>query len=347
MSKIHVTPALFESKFQIAPAAIVFHRELSDACVRLILAINQIKHSAPNWVILQEDLQHRLSFGRDKMKKTMMEAVKFGYLRIRQVRQEKGKVNAKGKAIAGQFYRNDFDFNIEGTFEPLPEMLPNVDERSPKPAALPVEALEPTTEKPSTAKPSTERSVLPMPDKPMPRLKALEGNASLSSKSKAVDASRSKQDPAVRGRKHKRPDDEEDRFQWLIGLQILDEKGYLNEDALSYLAHTYTRQRLEDAYYHMLNKIQKKSFKAKSPIAVFRHLLENEHNCRGTNAELNEAFARKFASDLGWGTLQINEKYVIDKNVSAKDLGLNMEPKAFRSSLENLYLSIHGSFTNG
>lgn len=156
-----------------------------------------------------------------------------------------------------------------------------------------------------------------------------------------MDASPSRQ------RKHKRSEAHEDLFQWLLGLQICDESGYLDEDEMSYLSHKYTRVQLENAFCHLQHKINKKGFKPKSNIAIFKHLLQNEHNLIGMNAEINEAFARKFANDLGWGTLKINEKYVIDKNHSAKDLSLNMEPAAFRSSLENLYMGIHGQFATG
>jgi len=340
MSKIHVTPALFESKFQIAPAEIVFHRSISSDTKILILAINQIKHSAPSWTIIQSDLQNRLCFGRDKMKKAMAEAVQFGYLRVKQVRQEKGKVNAKGQPIAGQFNRNDFDFNIDGNFEIVDEQ--EKDDKS-NGKGLSLEASEPSTEKPSTAKPSTVNQPLPMPDKPMPRLKALKGNASLSKSSRALEASPVKKDSSPsKARKHKRTEDHENKFQYLLGLQILDDNGYLNEDDMSYLSFKYSQKQIDDAYYHMLYKMEKKDFKARNPLAVFKFLLKNEHNARGANSDINATYARKIKSEFNWTSLEIKEKYVIDKNNSAKDISLNMEPSAFRDSLGGLLMGMMG-----
>jgi hypothetical protein len=346
MSEIHFEPEdqSYEDGYTVVTNNIIVDKDLTDSAKILLI---YLMSNSPTWKVYGRFTAKLLGWGKEKLSSAIRCLYTLGYI-TRIQNREKGKWTHYTYRYSNKpkFKNPAWQSQFKSSGQ-KPEMLPNVDETPSTPETLPVEAVQPKRQKPAPVQSSPDNRPLPKPNKPMPNLNGYEGNASLSSKSKAMDASRTKQDPATRGRKHKRPDDEEDRFQWLLGLHILDEKGYLNEDALSYLAHTYTRKRLEDAYFHMLHKIQKKSFKAKSPIAVFRHLLENEHNCRGTDAELNEAFARKFASDLGWGSLLINENYVIDKNVSAKDLSLNMEPAAFRSSLENLYLSIHGSFTNG
>ena len=141
-------------------------------------------------------------------------------------------------------------------------------------------------------------------------------------------------------RRYKRTPEHEDLFQWLLGLQILDENGFLNVDDMSYLSHKYKAVQLENAYFHMQHKIEKKGFKARSPLAVFKFLLANEHNARGENCDINAQIAAKFMADLGWHTLEIKEKHVQDRNVSAKDISLNMCPAEFKGSLERLYSSI-------
>ena len=190
-----------------------------------------------------------------------------------------------------------------------------------------------------------------MPNIPMPnRPKAMKAMPSSISSSQALEASPSKkpigkQDPEVRGRRHKRPEAQEETFQWLLGLDLTNEKGVIDDEVLSVLAHKYTHKKLEDTYAHLIHKLEDPKLKIKkSIIAFFRHLLNNEHDCRGTNSDLNAAYARKFSKELGWGTLEIKDKYVIDKNNSAKDISLNMEPSSFRDCIGGLYMSLHGNF---
>lgn len=225
----------------------------------------------------------------------------------------------------------------------------NVDESSPKPeklTPLPVEGFQPSPQKASMVNVSMDSATLPMPNKPMPnKPKAMKALPSSISSSKALAASQGKQDPNVRGRRHKRPEAQEETFQWLLGLTLLNDNQPKTEETLSVLAYKYTRKKLEDTYFHLIHKLNYKGVKVKkSVMAFYRHLLENEHDCRGTNAELNEAFARNFVKELGWGSLEFKEKYVIDKNNSAKDVSFNMEPTAFRDSLGGLYMSINANY---
>jgi len=128
-AKFYPKPAHFEKKCQVAPNAVVFHRKLSDGAKIFILALNGIITAAPGWTPIQSDLQKRLGWGRDKIRKIIKECVAYGYLKVSQSRDKEGK----------QFSHNEFEFDIDGGYV----------------SQLPV------TEKPVTENPSTALPPLP------------------------------------------------------------------------------------------------------------------------------------------------------------------------------------------
>ncbi len=140
--KFYCKPALFESKSQVMGNWIVFHRNLSDAAKILIFALNGIFTCTHTWVPVQCDLQKRLSWGRDKMKNTVDECEKFGFIRTRQMRNENG-----------EWGRKDFEFCIDASFKEK-----TIDHSQEKPPHI---ESEPFTENPLTDNPLTENQTLP------------------------------------------------------------------------------------------------------------------------------------------------------------------------------------------
>lgn len=346
MPCIYAPPAKFEKKNSIINNEVFFERGMSSDAKVLVGAINAIKCCAPNWVIIQSDLQNRLEFSKERMKKAMNDAIKFGYLKVVQVRQKRGAINAKNKGIAGQFFRNAFFFSLEKdftdeAFTSNEDFMAHAEKQAEHEEGLSVEALEPSPEKPSTAPALTDFKRIPMPNKPMPDLKALKGNASLSQKPKAMASGAT---PKSRTRQFKRSPDKEELFEYLKSLEFGADKLKLSEDDASYLANCYSVKHVEDCYFDVCGKIDK-GHNIRNPIGLFRKLLSDENCPRGKASQTNIAFAKRFAKDLGWSSLIIKDKYVIDSGHSGKDLSLNMEPAAFKSSLENLYMGIHGSFS--
>lgn len=308
--------------------------------------------NSDSWKNYTPVMAEQIGVNASTIRKFNKELYEKGYIRRDRQRKENGNLGGW-----------DYEYNPTPIFQnppweennrPPKKRNPNVDERSPKPeklSPLSVEGLQPSPQKPSMVKLPMEVAPLPMPNIPMPnRPKAMKAMPSSISSSQALEASPSKkpigkQDPEVRGRRHKRPEAQEETFQWLLGLDLTNEKGVIDDEVLSVLAHKYTRKKLEDTYAHLIHKLEDPKLKIKkSIIAFFRHLLNNEHDCRGTNSDLNAAYARKFSKELGWGTLEIKDKYVIDKNNSAKDISLNMEPSSFRDCIGGLYMSLHGNF---
>ena len=153
MSKFYVAPAKFESKSIVANNSLIFHRGLSDATKLLILAMHAIMSCTYTWVIVQEDLQNRMGWGKEKMRGAIKEAVQFGYLRVRQGRKTELK-DEKGNIVKGQFSCNEFDFDVTGGFLNIPE------ENIQKPSD---NECEPETVNPSTAKPCAVNQPLPIP----------------------------------------------------------------------------------------------------------------------------------------------------------------------------------------
>ncbi len=156
MSKFYVAPALFESKSIVANNTLIFHRSLSDATKLLILAMHAIMSCTYTWVVVQQDLQNRMGWGKEKMRTAIKEAVKFGYLRVKQGRQENLR-DEHGNLIKGQFCTNEFEFDVSGGFltdEPISE------ETEENPIH---NECEPETVNPSTVKPCTVKQPLPIP----------------------------------------------------------------------------------------------------------------------------------------------------------------------------------------
>lgn len=324
----------YKDGYTVVTNNIIVDKNLTDAGKVLLI---YLLSNSKTWKVYGNVTADTLSWGRDKFTKTVRELHNAGYIQREQTR-EKGKWDSYNY----QFHNKPV-FENEKWETPKSELrrkLPktgNVAQNQPTPEALSIHGVQPSPEKPDTVVPASENQALPMPKRPMPkRPKAMEAMPSSISSSKAMEAS------PVQGRKFKRTEEKEETFQYLLGLQIFDEKGQNNEEALSVLAHNYSRQKLEDTYFHLIHKLEDKKVPIKkSVLAFYRYLLDNEHNCRGSNSELNAAFARKIKSDCGWGTLEIKDKYVIDRDNSAKDISLNMEPTSFRDSLLGLYSSLH------
>lgn len=155
---------------------------------------------------------------------------------------------------------------------------------------------------------------------------------------KAVSDACASKDPArpkrpQSNRKHPRKREEEDAYQWLLSLVLTDENGETNTDAMSFLAHTYSRQQLEDAFTYMTHREQVQKKQPKSQIAVFRAILKNESSQAGKNV----AFAKAFSHQNHWTSLKIKPMYVLDESFPDWDLPLDMNPEEFAQALENKY----------
>ncbi|MDP4120527.1 MAG: hypothetical protein Q8876_05675 [Bacillota bacterium] len=142
-------------------------------------------------------------------------------------------------------------------------------------------------------------------------------------------------------RKFKRSKAHQDAFEWLLSLGLTDHQNSLSEDAISVLSHEYSKKRLEDTYSHMMYKISE-GFEPKSRIAFFKHLLKKEHCPITSNCEINSKSAKNYASEVGWHSLVIKDKYVEDKNFAGKDIPLNMDDEEFFRQLVKLHESITG-----
>ncbi len=144
-SKFHPKPAYFETKNQVAPNRLIFNPNMSDALVRLLLALNGIATCTMNWIPIQSDLQKRLGWGKEKMQSTIKEGVRLGYLKVTQSREFSGKEK-------GRFTHNDFEFDLEGGYlkeEKTPQEKPADNQH------------EPRGDKPATAEPATVPQPLP------------------------------------------------------------------------------------------------------------------------------------------------------------------------------------------
>jgi len=325
-----------EKDYAIIPKDLAKDKRLTPFS-RLVLIY--LLSNSDTWVVRMVYAAHEIGVNPKTFTNAIRELFNLGFIKRDRVRQANG-----------YFSHFDYEVHHQPIFENEKWEAPkkrsgkkNENEatsgdKSLKPLA--VEALQPQAAKPLVVKPPVVKRALPMPNKPMPnKPKAMEAMPSHSRNQKAMAPS------VTKGRRFKRPQEEEDRFQWLLGLTLLDEHGKVNEDALSFMAHSYSQEKLQRTYFHLVHKLDKKKVQVKkSPLAFYRHLLENEHNCRASHAELNESMAKKFSSELAWGSLEFHEKYVIDRNIPSKDIDFNLEPEVFKDLLSQLYFNVYGNF---
>ena len=334
--------------FQASQVAVRDMNLTSDA-YRLLCYLSS---NSKNWENYAKYIRKIFKWGEARLTSAIRCLHNCNYIKRERIKRDDGKLgHYKYQYCQKPVFKNEVWEEPKARDRSKTSKLPNVDESSSKPTQLPVEGLQPHHDKPGLVKPRVANPDLPMPKEPMPKLtKAMKALPSSISSSQALEASPSKkpigkQDPEVLGRRHKRPEAQEETFQWLLGLSLLNDNQPKTLETLSVLTYTYTRKKLEDTYFHLIHKLNAKGVKVKkSAMAFYRYLLENEHDCRGTNSELNEAFARNFAKELGWGSLEFKEKYVVDRNNSAKDISFNMEPSAFRDSLGGLYMSVNANY---
>lgn len=148
-SKFFPKEAYFEKKSQVCPNALVFHRKMSDHAKLLILAVNGITSNVPKWTLLQSDIQKRMGWGKDKMQSAIRDCIACGYLKVNQVHH---KFTCE-KFKKGMFSHNEFEFDIEGSYD--------IDTKKDKKKTLSSGGSEPKPYKPSTAKPCTANPPLP------------------------------------------------------------------------------------------------------------------------------------------------------------------------------------------
>lgn len=85
----------FEEKSQVCPNSLIFNNNLSEYAKVLILALNGIMSTTPNWQIRQVDIQKRLAWGKDRMQKAIRNAIDNGYIQTKMIRGENGRFEYK------------------------------------------------------------------------------------------------------------------------------------------------------------------------------------------------------------------------------------------------------------
>jgi hypothetical protein len=146
-AKFFPKEAKFEKKSQVAPNAIVFHRQLSDAGKLLLLALNGIATCTYTWTVIQSDIQKRMGWGRDKMRGAVHECIKHGYMKIKQNRLVHSQDPENKWQKKGQFAHNEFEFDMEPSY---------LNENQQDAEKCPHNECQPTPDFPSPDVPSTE-----------------------------------------------------------------------------------------------------------------------------------------------------------------------------------------------
>lgn len=328
----------YEEGFVVVFNHIIINKELSDAAYRLLTYLHS---NSATWTVYSRYTAKRLGWGREKLTKAIRELYNLGFITRIQTRDNGKFAIYTYKYSFKQKFKNEPWASPKKRVNNKPEMSPNVDEITSNTEVLSVEGLQPKPDISDPVLSASEKRSLTIPNKPIPN-KPMDMEAMPASKKKQKDLDAmpgKKAFPKSKSRIKPRDADHEDRFQYLIGLKIGNDKaGYLDENAASYLSSKFTQTQIENAYFTLETKLRKRE-RVDSPAAVFVHLLKNEHNPITAQNELNETFAINFSKELGWSSLVIKQKIVYDRNNSAKDLSLNMPFECFKTSLMGLYSS--------
>lgn len=299
-ANFHVKQAHFETKSFIAPCRIIFHRSLSDAAIRLILAFQAIDTCTKNWVIRQCDIQKRLGWGVEKMRNTIKECIKYGYMQVRQSRES-----------AGKFSRNDFNFDINASYLDTVETAPT-------------DTFQPSTGFPSTVEPCTEKQPLPMTktvtnfvDKQGNDCKQLGGEEALPFTEEES--------------KFPLKENQKEIFRELktLGLEC-------DDYVLNILVRSHNEKVLSDSIQHLRHEISKGTRFKKSRVAFFRACLSGKISPVTKKADWNRKFAENTKAGKNWTSLEIHEKYMKCSKCH-KEVPFNVSKEDFTQMLKDLY----------
>ncbi len=202
-------PAYFESKSQIAPNALIYNKVLSDAAIRLLLALNAVPDS---WVIVQSDIRERLAWGRDKMQNAIKECVKHGYMKVTQTKEK------------GKFSVNNFEFDTSPSYLKKP----------------PHDEYEPLTENPLTVHPLTVKPPLPC-KRPCTKLKIYDV---IDTASRSMPQKKYQNKSMVKVDKYHLTTEQNSIYEWLISLNIPK----TDHKTLTWWAKNYSMARIETTY---------------------------------------------------------------------------------------------------
>lgn len=276
-----------------------------------------------DWSFYLSDLVKQSIDGKDSVSAGLKELENCGYLKRSRVRDENGRL-----CEAEWFFH---ETPHTSTYEPKQENpildKPILD----NPPLISTESLTSTP----LPKPAKQKGNAPLPPKSEKGEGKGIGKALPFSKKEKIEKT-----PPSKQRKFKRSEEHQAAFEWLMSLGLTNQNGAVDEDEISFLSYSYSRQKLENAWCHLLYKTEHEKLKPKCVIALFKHLLKNEHNPIGASNNENIVYAKKFAKKHNWTSLEIKEKYVIDNNYPGKDIPLNISPLDFIYSLENLYNSL-------
>lgn len=330
MSRFYPKPAYFESKSQIAPNSLVFHRTLSDAAIRFLLVLNAIATCAASWIPIQSDLEKRLGWGRDKMKSVIRELKREGFLIVRQSHFEKGEI-VDSEKVGGRFKHNDFEFDLEGGYSKNDHNASQI-----KPSH---NECEPSTCFPSTVEPAPEKQPLPMSkETPSKENKYKDnvlrdsGNVHKSKPSspkdlpkKTVPLSVDKGETMDALRRWKLNPQQLEAYEFLISAKINS-----SPETLAYWAKTYPLDRIMNVFNAA------KANNCTSIGAYMQKLLKSQANVSNSHSVQNKAIAQDMKKD--WPQLQITQKYCkFPKGNSFDELDFNMQPIDFYTSIMKEY----------
>lgn len=133
-------------------------------------------------------------------------------------------------------------------------------------------------------------------------------------------------------RLYPRPPLQEESFQYLKTLNL-----DTHENTLSFWAYKYPLKRLKDIHAHMKFKMKEGGMQPKSKGALFRSLLENEHNPINDYCLENKDVAIRCKKKYSWSSLKIGERYVTDEDRPDYDLSYQMPKDDFLEGLKKMY----------
>jgi hypothetical protein len=109
-----------------------------------------------------------------------------------------------------------------------------------------------------------------------------------------------------------------------------------SEEALRFLARTYTLQKIVDALNHLKREIEIGTVFKKSKIAFFRYILSGKVSMITEKASTNKKWAENAIAGMPWPSLKVHEKYV-ECLETKKEIPFDISQEEFGRQMDELW----------
>lgn len=261
-----------------------------------------------DWEFKESDIIKQSTDGRDSVRAALKELENIGYL-----------VRHQEKDLNGRYSKTIF------TFHEVPQENSNISNETENPTKPTPPSPSIPEEKKSSDSPSPD---FPSTAKPSPANRPLLSIDILNTKGNVSNACDAACGGALPFKKSISK-----RQQNLDLLQSFELGA--GEATLGYLASTYSKEKILDAYNHLKREIEKGT-RIRSKIAFFRYTLSGKVSMITQRASTNKKWAENIKNGVSWYSLVIHEKYA-ECELTKKEVPFDLSQEDFGEAIDRLW----------